>query len=75
MENGKLYAFALQNFDVCFTRDAGFANNVRQSATPTGFKLIRVILPQKPQDELVIDFIAAFRTTDWTTYEHRADWP
>jgi predicted nuclease of predicted toxin-antitoxin system len=32
LENGKLYEFARDSFDLCFTRDAGFANNVRQGA-------------------------------------------
>ena len=30
LENGKLYEFARDSFDICFTRDVGFANNVRQ---------------------------------------------
>ena len=30
MDNGRLYQFAIQNFDLCFTRDFGFINNVRQ---------------------------------------------
>jgi predicted nuclease of predicted toxin-antitoxin system len=34
LENGKLYEFARDSFDLCFTRDAGFANNVRQGALP-----------------------------------------
>ena len=31
MDNVRLYQFAIQNFDLCFTRDFGFINNVRQS--------------------------------------------
>lgn len=75
LENGKLYAFARENFDICFTRDAGFANNVRQSVAPANFKLIHVTIPQKPQDEFVVDFIAAFRVTDWTIIPHGNAWP
>ena len=29
LENGKLYEFAREGFDLCFTRDGGFANAVR----------------------------------------------
>ena len=75
LDNGKLYQFAVQGFDLCFTRDAGFANNVRQMPPPVSFKLLRVTLPQKPQDEFVTDFIAAFRASDFARFEHGDDWP
>ena len=75
MDNGKLYQFAVQNFDVCFTRDVGFANNVRQSKVPAGFKLLCVTLRQKPQDEFIKDFIAAFRATKLDQFQHGDEWP
>lgn len=75
LDNGSLYQFAIQNFEMCFTRDFGFTNNARQGTTPSKFKLLRVILPQKPQDELVMDFISAFRASDWAQFEHGDDWP
>jgi len=75
LENGKLYEFARNSFDLCFTRDAGFANNVRQGAPPSRLKLLRVTLRQKPQDEFVLDFISVFRVTDWTQFRHGDDWP
>ena len=75
LENGKLYEFARDSFDLCFTRDAGFANNVRQAASPSRLKLLRVTVPQKPQDEFVVDFIAAFRASDWAQFGHGDDWP
>ena len=75
LDNGKLYQFAIQNFEVCFTRDFGFANNVRQGQPPAGFKLLRVTLPQKPQDDFVADFISAFRASDITSFRHGDDWP
>jgi predicted nuclease of predicted toxin-antitoxin system len=75
MENGGLLRFALANFDLCFTRDLGFAHNARRGSTPAGFKLLRVTLAQKPQDEFVAEFISAFRTSDWTRFQHGDDWP
>jgi len=75
MDNGGLLRFALANFDICFTCDFGFAHNVRQGSTPAGFKLLRVTLTQKPQDEFVADFISAFCTSDWTRFQHGDDWP
>jgi predicted nuclease of predicted toxin-antitoxin system len=75
LDNGRLYQFAIQDFDVCFTRDLGFFNNVRQGQPPAKFKLLRVTLEQKPQDEFIKDFIAAFRTADLTRFQHGGDWP
>jgi predicted nuclease of predicted toxin-antitoxin system len=75
LENGKLYEFARESFDLCFTRDAGFAHNVRQGVPPSRLKLVRVTLQQKPQDEFVQDFISAFRATDWTQFHHGDNWP
>jgi predicted nuclease of predicted toxin-antitoxin system len=37
LDNGRLYQFAIQNFDLCFTRDFGFSNNVRQGKPPAKF--------------------------------------
>ena len=75
LDNGNLYLFAIQNFEVCFTRDFGFANNVRQGTPPAKFKLLRVTLPQKPQDEFVMDFISVFRASDLGKFRHGEDWP
>ncbi len=75
LDNGKLYEFAIQNFDVCFTRDFGFVNNVRQSQPPAKFKLLLVTLEQKPQDEFIKDSIAAFRGADLNRSQHGDNWP
>jgi predicted nuclease of predicted toxin-antitoxin system len=75
LDNGKLYQFAIQNFEVCFTRDFGFINNVRQGKVPEKFKLLRVTLGQKPQDEFINDFISAFRAVDLKKFQHGDDWP
>ena len=75
LDNGRLYQFAVENFEVCFTRDYGFAHNVRQGAPPEHFKLLRVVLPQKPQDEFVQSFMAAFQTSDLGQFQHGDDWP
>ena len=75
LDNGRLYQFAIQNSDVCFTHDFGFANNVRQGQPPAKFKLLRVTLKQKPQDEFIKDFIATFRAADLERFKHGDDWP
>ena len=75
LDNGRLYQFAIANFALCFTRDFGFAHNARQGEAPTGFKLLRVTLPQKPQDEFVADFVAAFRASDLAKFQQGDEWP
>ncbi len=75
LANGKLYEFAKESFDLCFTRDSGFANAVRGASTLTRLRLLRVTLVQKPQDEFVRDFVAAFRKTDWGKFGNGDDWP
>ena len=75
VDNGSLYRVALGNFDLCFSGDAGFANNVRQNPAPPEFKLLRVTLPQKPQDQFIDDFLQPFRSSDWNRYRHGDDWP
>jgi predicted nuclease of predicted toxin-antitoxin system len=75
LDNGGLYRFAVENFDICFTRDSGFASNVRQGQHPAKFKLLRVTLAQKPQDQFVGDFIATSRAADLTQFQHGDEWP
>lgn len=75
LENGKLYEFARSEFDLCFTRDTGFAHNVRQQKSPSHLKLLRVVLQQKPQNEFVLDFISAFRLSNWSQFQNGDDWP
>ena len=76
LDNGRLYQFAIQNFEVCFTRDFGFIHNAaRQGSPPEKFKLLRVILEQKPQDEFTKNFIAVFRAADLSRFQHGDDWP
>jgi hypothetical protein len=75
LDNGKLYEFARDSFDLCFTRDGGFARVVRLGPQPVRFNLLRVTLPQKPQDQFVVDFVSAFRMSDWEDLANGDDWP
>jgi predicted nuclease of predicted toxin-antitoxin system len=75
LANGSLYEFACDSFDLCFTRDAGFAHNVRQGLPASRLKLLRVTLRQRPQDEFVSDFVSAFRATDWAQLSNGDNWP
>ena len=75
IDNGALYKLATRDYDLCFTRDAEFANRVRESTTATRLKLLRVLIPQMRQKEFVGQFIALFRQTDWAEYVNGDEWP
>ena len=72
--NGALYELAATNYDLCFTRDAEFSRRV-QSRPVTRLKLVHVIIPQTRQDELIEQFVSAFRETNWSTHKSGEDWP
>jgi predicted nuclease of predicted toxin-antitoxin system len=75
IDNGALYELARREYDFCFTRDAEFADRVRESKTATRLKLLRVVIPQTRQDEFVGQFIALFRQTHWAEYANGDAWP
>src|SRR4029434_7249151 len=45
LDNGTLYRQVAVQYDLCFTRDAGFAHNVRQIRDPSQVRVLRVIFP------------------------------
>ena len=47
LDNGTLYRQVAVDYDLCFTRDAGFVHNVRQMRDPSQVKVLRVIVPQQ----------------------------
>jgi len=75
IDNGTLYRQVAANYDLCFTRDAGFAHNVRQIREPTPVKVLRVIVPQQRVDVFVPAFVDAFLKSNWSEYDSGADWP
>ena len=75
IDNGALYALALREFDLLFTRDADFAKRAQESRSHGHFKLLRVVLEQKPQAAFVEDFMARFRSTRWGNYQNGDNWP
>ena len=75
LDNGTLYRQVAKDYDLCFTRDAGFAHNVRQMRDQLQVKILRVIVPQQRVELFVPDFIDAFQRSDWSRYSNGADWP
>ena len=47
LDNGTLYRQVAVDYDLCFTRDAGFVHNVRQMRDPSRVKVLRVVVPQQ----------------------------
>ena len=75
IDNGTLYRYAAQKYDLCFTRDTAFAHNVRQTRQGLQIKVLRVIIPQQPGHAFVDAFIDVFGKSDWTKYQNGSDWP
>lgn len=73
--NGSLYREVAWSYDLCFTRDAGFARSVQRLRELSPVKLLRVTLPQVRASQFVEDFVVAFQNTDWSRYTNGADWP
>jgi DNA repair protein RadC len=73
LDNGTLYRFACESFDLCFTRDLRFARSVKDSKAR--LKLIRVTLRQKRQEEFIVDFLDVFRATNFDKLQSGDDWP
>ena len=75
LDNGTLYRQVAKDYDLCFTRDAGFAHNVRQMRDQLQVKILRVIVPQQRVELFVPAFIDAFQKSDWARYSNGTDWP
>ncbi|MBI4203324.1 MAG: DUF5615 family PIN-like protein, partial [Chloroflexi bacterium] len=75
LDDSALYRTVAPAYDICFTKDAGFVNNVRHMAPFSATKLLRVALPQEPANLFVQSFLLAFQNTDWSRYGHCNDWP
>ena len=45
LDNGTLYRQVAVQYDLCFTRDAGFAHNVRQMRDPSQVKVDPFVAP------------------------------
>lgn len=75
VDNGTLYRQVAKDYDLCFTGDAGFAQNIRQMRQQSQVKVLRVVLPQQQVDLFVDAFIDAFLKPDWSRYSNGADWP
>jgi hypothetical protein len=75
LDNGTLYRQVAVHYDLCFTRDAGFAYNVRQMRDPLQIKVLRVIVPQQRTESFVPAFVDSCQKSDWSRYSNGDDWP
>ena len=53
LDNGTLYRQVARDYDLCFTRDAGFAHNVRQIRDQLQVKVLHVVVPQQRVEQFV----------------------
>ena len=72
---GELYKIIKNNYDLLFTKDAGFNEWAKKVKEERRVKYVLVTLPQKSQDFFVKDFIAEFNKTDWSKHIHGNAWP
>ena len=75
IDNGTLYRHVATDYDLCFTRDAGFALAVRQMRPQSKVKVLRVTIPQQRARPYVDAFVEAFQKANWSGYNNGADWP
>lgn len=75
IDNSALYQQAAQNYEIFFTKDAGFIHNIKQMRMASNTKLLRVVLQQKPSRIFVSSFVDEFVKTDWSKYKTGDDWP
>ena len=75
IDNGTLYRQVAADYDLCFTKDAGFARNVRRMRQQSHVKVLNVIIPQQRAGAFVDAFIEAFQKSDWSRYSNGTNWP
>jgi len=75
LDNGELYQQVAVAYNLCFTRDAGFAHNVRQMRDVSRVKVLRVVVPQQRVESFIPAFVDAFQKSDWLRYSNGDDWP
>jgi predicted nuclease of predicted toxin-antitoxin system len=75
LDNGTLYRQVAGALRSLFTRDSGFAHNVRQMRDPSHVKVLRVAIRQQRVEAFVPAFIDAFQKSDWSSYSNGNDWP
>jgi predicted nuclease of predicted toxin-antitoxin system len=75
LDNGTLYRQVAVDYDLCFTRDAAFAHNVRHIVNPSQVKVLRVVVPQQRLEAFVPAFVDAFQKSDWARYSNNDDGP
>ena len=75
LDNGTLYRQVAIAYDLCFTRNSGFAHNVRQMRDASHVKVLHVAIRQQRVEAFVPAFIDAFQKSDWSRYSNGNDWP
>jgi len=75
IDNGRLLGAIATGYDLCFTKDRGFARAAKAAGASGGAKVLRVGIPQAPGDEFARAFVEAFQRSDWSAFATGDDWP
>lgn len=75
VKNGELYQMVRDQYDLLFTKDAGFNEWAKKVKEGHRVKFVLVALPQKSQDFFVKDFMTKFSKTNWAKHIHGNAWP
>lgn len=75
IDNGTLYKEVAVRYDICFTKDKGFAATVKKFSPGVNAKVLLVVLPQQPEKEFVRLFMEHFQNTGWEELEDGDLWP
>ena len=59
--NGALYEHVAQDYDLFFTRDVDFVEQIRKPSVRARVKIIRVRLKQQPQEVYISEFLRHFK--------------
>ncbi len=60
IDNGALYREVAAQYDMCFTKDRGFARNVQTVSQVGSTKVLLVVLPQQPENNSSRHFLMLF---------------
>ncbi len=75
ISNGELYRTISQKYDLCLTKDEGFARQYGKTSLQSNVKVIHVALKQQPQSAYVFEFLTHFNQTNWDEYKNGDSWP
>ena len=75
LDNGRLYREIAVAYDLFFTKDREFADQVGVHRTTAPVKIVVTVIRQQPAPSFVRAFLEAFASTEWTAVPVVSEWP